>query len=165
MPNSIEIQIADAIASELNGEDFGLEFKAERSYADISSPLEDMDVLKVDVVPWSAESTLNSRGSLLYTVETDVVIRKRFEPRTQDVRTGRIPVADIDLLMKLRQDIKEFFEPSQASQDGRSLADVPDAVWSGTRTMAAYVRGHLKTLRQFTAWIRIEYEIGRVAGS
>lgn len=164
--SAIEIDIAEAIKDELNGEAFSQRFEAERNYADASKLLTDMDTLHVDVVPWRAESTLADRGELEYTVETDVVIRKRFGVTEQSPSTGEIPVATIDELMGLRQEISEFFTPSAVTgQTGRELTAVPNASWQETKVMASYVRPHLKQNRQFTGWIRLTYQVSRAAGS
>lgn len=164
--SAVEVDIAEAIKDELNDEDFGIAFQAERNYADVSKMLTDLGTLHVDVVPWKSESELGDRGELHYTVETDILLRKRFGGSDQDVSTGLIPNADIDSLMELRQKIGEFFTPSQVtSQTGRELTAQPNAVWESTKCMAAYVRQHLKANRQFTGWLRVTYSISRAAGS
>ncbi len=164
--SAIEVDIAEAIADELNGEDFDVVFTATRSYADPSVLLTDLQTLHVDVVPWKAESELVSRGHLEYTVDTDVLIRQRVGLIDQDVYTGEMPNDVIDDLMHLRQKIGEFFTPSQTTgQSGRVLTAVPDAAWQATRCMAAYVRPHLKQNRQFTGWLRITYTVQRAAGA
>lgn len=167
MAESVEVLIADAIAKEIRAKDFGPEFLVKRSYADVSVPLKDLDnELRIDVVPFRSESSLSSRADLEYAVETDVLIRKKFTAQQQDVDSGEIQNEDIDELMKLRQDIEEYFSCSQeTSQTGRRLADVPDAAWDRSRTMASYVRQHLRLHRQFTGWIRFTHLISRAAGS
>lgn len=164
--SAVEVDIAEAIKDELNTYDFGHSFKADRNYADVSTKLEVIDELTVHVVPWSAESNLEDRGELTYTVQTDVLIRKRFGMPAQETGSGEIDATEIDALMELRQKIGEYFTPSQVtSQNGRRLADQPNAVWIETKTMAAYVRPHLRQFRQFTGWLRITYQICRAAGS
>lgn len=167
MAESVEVLIAEAIAEEIRLKDFGPEFFVKRSYADVSVPLKDNDdELRVDVVPFRSESSLVSRADLEYTVETDVLIRKKFTAKQQDVDSGEIQTEDVDELMKLRQDIEEYFASSQdTNQTGRQLTDIQDAVWQNSRTMASYVRNHLRVHRQFTGWIRLTYLIARAAGS
>lgn len=164
--SAVEVDIAEAIATELNADAFSQPFMASMNYADISTPLTEMDELKVDVVPWKSESELSDRGELEYTIETDIVIRKRFGVQDQVVTTQAIEKNAINEMMQLRQEISEFFTPSQVTgQTGRSLSDQPNASWQETKVMASFVRPHLRQFRQFTGWLRITYQICRAAGS
>lgn len=162
MANAVEVDIAEAIKDELNDATFSIAFDAERSEADATVPLIELDTLRVDVVPWTATPSLQDRKVIGYVIETDILIRKRFEPSDQDVATGRIPTAETDALRQLRQEISEFFMPSQPSYTGRQLTDVPGAHWKETKVVAAMVRPHFKQYRQFTAWIRVTHQLGRV---
>lgn len=164
--SAVEVDIAEAIKDELNNYDFGQSFTATRNYSDVATKLETLDQLIVDVVPWSSESSLEDRGELTYTVLTDILIRRRFGMPEQETGSGEIDTDEIDALMELRQKIGEYFTPSQVTgQDGRRLTDQPNAAWQETKTMAAYVRPHLRQFRQFTGWLRITYQICRAAGS
>ena len=163
--SAVEVDVAEAIADELNAEDFGVVFTATRNYADASVLLTDLQTLHVDVVPWKAELELVSRGELEYTVETDILIRQRIGMIEQDLYSGEIPNDVIDDLLELRQKIGEFFAPSQqTNQSGRVLSAMPKAAWQSTRCMASYVRPHLKQNRQFTGWLRVTYSVQRAAG-
>lgn len=164
--SAVEVDIAEAIATALNAEEFSQSFAASMSYADIATALTETDELKVDVVPWKSESELADRGELEYTVETDIVIRKRFSVQDQVVTTQEINKDAINEMMQLRQEISEFFTPSQVTgQTGRSLSSQPNASWQSTKVMASFVRPHLRQFRQFTGWLRITYQICRAAGS
>src|SRR5690349_889552 len=107
MANAAEVDIAEAVKDELNARDFGIAFQAERSEADPTVPLEDLNKLRVDVVPWLPQTALATRGTLRYTIPIDILIRKRFAGDQQDISTGRIPKEETDKLRKLRQDIAE----------------------------------------------------------
>lgn len=161
MANAVEVDIAEAIKEELNSATFVVKVVAERSEADATVPLTELGTLKVDVVPWTATSSLQDRAVIGYVVETDILIRKRFESSEQDGE-GRVPTVETDRLRQLRQEIAEFFMPSQPTYTGRALTDVPGAHWRETKVVAAMVRPHFKQYRQFTAWIRVIHQLGRV---
>lgn len=159
--------IADAITTELNGHTWSQAFTAERSYADWNEKLVDAEVLHVDVVPWrTADDELDDRGEITYRCDIDVLIRKRFGLTDQQI-DGRIANEDVDDLLGLHQEIREFWLPSHdnVNQTGRRLTDVPNASWVATRSMADYVRPHFKQHRQYTGWLRITFELSRVPGT
>lgn len=163
MANAVEVDIAEAIKDELNSHDFGIAFQAERNEADPTVPLEEINQLRIDVVPWLPLSVLATRGTLRYSAPTDILIRKRFEGSQQSISSGRIPKEETDRLRKLRQDIAEFFMPSQTTNTGRSLTAIPNANWVETKVMAGLVRQHLKLHSQFTGWLRITYAVQKAA--
>jgi len=164
MANAVEVDIAEAIKDELNGHDFGIAFCAERSEADVSVPLTTLGLLRVDVVPWLPQQELETRGDVEYTVDVDVLIRKRFEPSEQQITNGRITTEDTDRLRQLRQDIGEFFLPSSPTQGSRRLSNFTVASLREVKVMAGLVRGHLKQHHQFTGWLRLTFVVDRVAG-
>lgn len=165
MSNAVEVDIAEAIKSELNSATFSLSFTAVRTEADPTVPLTELGTLRVDVVPWLPQIELAARGVLRYVVQTDILIRKRFEPSQQDGTTGLIPSATVDALRKLRQDITELFLPSQPTQTGRKLTAVPYANWAETTVMSGLVRPHMKQHRQYTGWIRVTYHVPKQWGT
>ena len=50
MADAVEITLADAIVSAINAASWSVQFRAERSYLDVDATLEELDVLRVDVV-------------------------------------------------------------------------------------------------------------------
>lgn len=163
---SVLIDIAEAIKDEINSASWHLSFSAQRSYADWSEQLSDLNVVHVDVVPWkSSDDELDDRGEVVYRCETDILIRRRFGSDQQG-SDGRVLIAQMDAMLDLHQALREFWMPSQAdvSHTGRRLTAVPNASWVSTRNMADYVRTHFKS-RQYTGWLRIAFEITRVPGS
>ena len=159
MSDSILIDIAEAVKDEINSAGFGRDFKAERSYADWDVKLEDVDVLRVDVVPVRCDPRQASRGLIEYECAVDIGIRKRFGSSTTETATGRIQQDRIDELMELSQRISDYFLPSQAvsGQDGHPLTDVPEACWLQTENRAAFVPKHIREARQFTSIFRVTF--------
>lgn len=163
MANAVEVDIAEAIVTALNAETFDLSFVAERSYADWNEKLEGIGKLKVDVVPWSVTPEQSGIGSIAYTCETDILIRKRFDESQKDQSSGRVLTSEVDALAKLRQDIYELFMPCLPSQTGRNLTTLADATWQATVIKSSYVRPHMK-IRQFTSWLRVTYRYDKAVG-
>lgn len=161
MANAVEVDIAEAIKDELNAHDFGITFRAERSEADASTPLTDLGAVHVDVIPWLPQPELDARGTVEYTVQVDVLIRKRFEASEQSQNTGLVPISETDRLRKLRQDITEYFLPCEPAQSGRRLTAITDATIDELKVMSGMVRPHMKQYRQFTAWLRLTYLTSR----
>lgn len=171
---AILVQVAEAIRSELADHDFGVPFEPVRSYADWDLPL-DMDdcELHVDVVPFSAKPSPETRGSKEYSVSVDVCIRKKLGFDEQHSETGEIVNEEVDALVELTEQVGEYFA-YDGPLEGR-LPDVPEASWSmdtgssfreasgGTDFKAMYDRDHLRELRQYTALIRLSYRVTKEA--
>lgn len=164
MTNSVDIQVADAIVAAIQAATFDIATPlTERSYADFNEPLEGLSAARIDVVPWDCKAEQDTRGTHEYTIETDILIRRRFGLQSQDGVTGGIPNAVVDEMPKLRQDIYELLAPAQPSRTGR-LAATPDAAFEECKIMAAMVRPHWKKYRQFTAWLRVTYLWSKAPG-
>lgn len=151
------IQLADAVVEALNDHDFGVDFTAERSYADWDLSLSDSGVVHVDVVPVGhPTSELDTRSSVGYQLTVDVGIRKRFTAEEQDDETGRIELDAVDEMVELVELFVEFFYASP----NRSLADADQAsiAADGVAVRSTWIRPHLKDKRQFTALMRLTYD-------
>ena len=95
MPTAILVSTAVAVLGVLSDNKFSQEFEPVRSYADWELPLEDSDDLHVDVVPvGSPDMELETRGSIGYAPQVDIVIRKRLAAGQQE--------ADGTLILRLR---------------------------------------------------------------
>lgn len=148
------ITAAEAIKNVLNAGEFIADFEAERSYPDWNLELAEAKQLHVDVVPVGyVETALASRGSVGYQVTVDIGVRKKFGQLSQESRTGRIDVAEIDELILLVQQIHQYM----CHQDRRVLAE--NVHWKETVITDAYVTKHLRELRQFTGLIRVNYNV------
>lgn len=154
---AIIIDVADAIAAELNDHDFGHDYTAERSYGDWDMELSDLEHVHVDVVPAEAKIEQDDRGETLHTVSIDVGIRKRFGPTTHMSDTGRVDKAEVNALVSLLQTFAEYLSPVGALA-GR-LPDVPEAAWDSVQVRALFIKDHLRELRQYTGIIRVTYQV------
>lgn len=173
MPDSPYVAVAKAITTELTAAfaagTFGaayVDVVPERSYGEWDRNFEDLDELAVDVVPASADMELITRGAFGYAVTTAIAIRKRFGTAEQESSTGRVDIDEQDALTRLVQLVGEYFAPKQPSQDGRRLADLPEASWlpsagqgkSGTE-FRLWAASEDMRQRTFAAIVRITYQV------
>lgn len=165
MANAEIVDIAEGIKEQIKWHRWGYEFCVERSYANVREELREINTLRIDVVPWTTTIEFNAVGNITHACEVDILIRKRFKGKQNEV-DGAIPNYHIDPLMKVVTDIYEFFIPCQnadpaLARSGRQLANIPGAYWQETRLISHCIRGHIQQLRQFTGWIRLTYTIGK----
>lgn len=154
---AVLVDVCEAVKDELELGSFVFAIEPERSYADWDEKLEDLDDLRVDVVPVGVRLTqLDARGELIYQCEIDVGVRKRFSADDHDDATGRIERSEIDDLVLLVEQMHEYFV--DADNNGRRLTNYAAAVWQECSIRASYVREHLRELQQFTGIIRVTYE-------
>ncbi len=133
---------------------FGIEFKAERSYADWDLKLDEADELRVDVVPVRhAKSELSDRGSVDYTCTMDIGIRQRFEAEYTRAVNGRIEIGEIDRLVKFQEHVLQFL----CDEDNRTLAD--NVAWESAEIRATYIPKHLREFRQYTSLMRVAVNV------
>jgi len=142
------LEVADAIAAQLNSRVFRLPFTAVRSYADFDAAI-DHDGLTVEVVPVENVPTeLLTRGSVQYVCSADIVIRERL---TFDA-SGQVKAQDVDDRVALIEELNEWLMMRQLDYDAR---------WEATTIVAAVVHQHLREWNQFTGIIRIRYTLTR----
>lgn len=132
---------------------FGIEFTAERSYADWKLELEELNELRVDVVPAAITSVPASRATLLHEVGIDIGVRKRFGMEDSEATTGRIDLEEKDRLSKFVLDIHKFLSSHAQRQIGTNVT------WKSTELRAVYLAEHLKQYRQFTGIMRATYSV------
>ena len=150
MPTAVLVTTADAVLNVLADNDFSQDFEPQRSYADWDLPLEDSDDLNVDVVPVNApDFELETRESISYAPQVDIVIRKRLVQEEQEA-DGSLVLSVIDDLVYLVQQIAEFFVTDRFSE-------VESIIWQRTQILAAYKASHLRQHRQFTGIIRLTF--------
>jgi hypothetical protein len=149
--SAILVSTADAVLNVLADHRFSQEFAPLRSYADWELPLEDAGDLRVDVVPaGSPEMELETRGSIGYTPQVDIVVRKRLAQEQQEA-DGTLILPEIDDLVLLVQEIAEYFMADR-------LAEFEGAAWERTQILAAFKSSHLRQYRQFTGIIRLTFK-------
>ena len=149
-------RVADAIVSAINAEiTWGVDFRAERSYADFDDQLHELNSVRVDVVPQFAPTLeMDTRATNGWEMFVDVGVRKRFQVDEIDATSGRLRVDAIDELVGLVERFAEFFTAERFT----ALNDI-GAVWIENQIPAAYVRDHLREWSQFTAFVRIKFSL------
>ena len=155
------VKIADAITAELAteqqaGQFVDLEaFTPVRSWADWKDDLEELNELKVDVVGLSYDQcTLDTRDSVEYLCTSHIGIRRWF-PQSQTEIGGRIKRDRIDRLIYFVQELNELF----CRENGRRLANYPDATWDETKILTTFNRKYLRDKRMFFGLLKVGYKV------
>jgi len=157
---AVLVKVADGVTAEINaaleaGEFEGLQFTAERSYADWKDDeLEDLDCLHVDVVPVRYDNTdLDSRGSVGYVCSVDIGVRKKFG-QGDNSQSGRIRKEEVDRLVLLVEQLHEHFCKDL-------LSTFEDATWRDTKIPTTFSRRHLRDARLFLGVIRVSFDVSK----
>ena len=140
---SLVIDIADAVAAELNGappETFSQAFTAVRMVLP-EFDLADLADLKVTVVPKAVEITGATRGTSQYEIAVDVGVQKKL---------GKDLDAEVAVLGTLVDEISDYL-------CRRPLSQAPWAAWSATRNEPVYAPEHLAGERVFTSVLTVTY--------
>ena len=138
MPQADIINLADAIATELNGHTFSLAFTAERGYLP-TFELPELDELKVTVVPKEDDGKLDTRASSSHDYAVDIGIQKKPPDIDND---------QLDPLMLLTQEVADFF--LFGKQPGGATLVAPSV-------RILYLQDHLHKLRQFTSVVTLTF--------
>lgn len=167
---AVLVKVTDGMTTEVNaaleaGLFVGLQFKAERSYAEFQDEeLDDLDCLKVDLVPVGYTKTeLDDRSSVLYVTSSDIAIRKKFS-EAQLTQSRRIKKSEIDRLVLFVQELHEFFlrpDVEEGTPVGTRLTTYPAATWRETNIRTTFSRRHLRDLKMFLGVIRVSYEVSK----
>jgi hypothetical protein len=155
---SASLSVADAIVSLLNSHTFGVEFQAERNYADWDETLEEMDTLHVDVVPAGYKrAELVDRATTGFLCLVNIAVRKRFDLNEQ-LDDNRIDQDAIDDLVTLSEAIHSALATRRL--------DTPnyDPIWQETEMSLQFDRKALREHRQFTAILRVGFLVPVVNG-
>jgi len=137
---ALVIDIADAVAAELDGGSFSEEFAPERRVLP-DFELADLAGLKVTVVPKGVEVAGASRSLSQHDVQIDVGVQKKLG---SDLDT------EVASLCGLVEEIAAFLK-------GHRLADVPGAAWVRTANEPVYSPEHLAEKRLFTSVLTVTY--------
>lgn len=158
---SAPIAVANAVAYEINARGWAPHSPTvEMSHADWELDLKDSDGLRIDVVPASVPKFDQlTQGLFDNQVPIDIGVRKRFTGDEIDSDTGRTETSDINALVDLLYDIAKYFAPSQPSQNGRRLSQVPAAAWRSCEVLTIRDRQTLRINQQYTGVIRITYQL------
>jgi hypothetical protein len=138
------VQLADAIVDELNRQEFSLAFTAERAYLPVFE-LQDMNELKVTVVPKQDDGKLDTRSSSAHEYAVDIGVQMK--PPTIDNE-------NLDPLMGLTQEIADFFLFGQ--RPGGTTLIAP-------QVRILFLQEHLHKFHQFTAVVTLTFKGWRQA--
>lgn len=137
------IQIADAVAAQLNGATFSQPLTAARLYAP-SFELPDMETLHVTVVPRGIASTSLDRKRDSFSYDIDLAVQKKTD----------MVQASLDALMTLVEEIADHFR-------AEPLASFPGARCVDVKNVPVYSQEHLDELRQFTSVLTLTFSMAR----
>ena len=169
MSDAVSIQVAQAIADEINAAaeagEFAIgKFVCRRSYVDWDEKFSDLSCMQVDVVYTSHSAgggstiQLDNYASLLYRVPIDIAIRKRFDPCDRDPDTNRLKNEPVDELVTLLQELHELFATRRNS--GVTPLTAIDANWIDADVLS-WVNQRKLRAGLFEGVIRIMFHVSR----
>jgi hypothetical protein len=151
MPASTMAAIADAVLGVVRGLDLGIEYTAERSYGDWEDELSDREAALVEVTtPREPTLDLDTRGSMAYTLDVVVTLRKRIVAEDRDGQTGRISVETLDPYTAAVETIAEAMVPDV-------FANV-DASWLQVASVMLYDPQLLRQTGLFMGQVIVRFE-------
>ena len=140
---SLVIDIADAVAAELNSAPSGTfeqAFTAVRRFLP-EFELPDLAELKVSVVPRGLEITGATRSASQYEISIDIGVQKKL---------GRDVDGEVAGLLVLVEQMADYLRR-------RTLAGAPRAVWAGIANDPVWAAEHLSEQRVFTSVLTVTY--------
>ena len=140
------VQLADAVAAELNRHVFAMPFEAKRAYR-VLHDREELHDLRVNVVPRSRTIEPTDRHNNRIEARVDVGVFRLVDPTD---------LLAVDQLMTLVDEIADHL-------DRRQLTDLPGAAWIGVEQDPIYDSDLLNERRIFGAVVRPVYRIGGVS--
>lgn len=144
MPQADILQLADALVADLNAHSFSQPFQAVRGYLP-TFELQEMNALKVTVVPREDSGKLDTRTSSAHEMAIDIGVQKK--PATIDN-------TNLDPLMYLVQEIVDYFLFGKRP-GGATLIN--------PQVRILYLQEHLHKFRQFTAVLTLTFKGWRQA--
>jgi len=141
---SICVQIADAVAGELNNGSFSPPFTAQRRLLP-EYEIGELTELKATVVPKAVEISSFSRTMHNFDVQIDIGIQKKLDGEIDD---------QLPALMGLVEQIADYLRK-------RPLAGFPNAVWVSAQNVPIYARDHITDRRVFTSILTLTYRVVR----
>ena len=144
------IQIADALATNLNAQAFGMAFTAKRVYVP-KVDLADLKELTVSVMASSHVGERATRSEYSHTYVVEIGVQKKLGQGAE----GEDPdPAEIGPLMDLVEEIGDYCETL-----GFTLADGSETACTEVATEPLYVPEHLIQQRVFTSVIALTFEV------
>ena len=136
--------IADAVVAEINAGLFSQSVAATREYLP-HFDLEDMQTLRVTVVPKSVTTLPGGRGHNQHDYAIDVAVQQKLQTADN---------AEIDALMLLVDEVGDHFR-------FKRLSSYPNAMWLKTENQPVYAQEHLQEMRQFTSVLTLTFRVMR----
>lgn len=136
------LAVSDAVVATINGAALGQPINAERLFLP-QFELQEMNVLRVVVVPKDEERKPITRASKQATYRVDVGVLKKL---------ASTEATEIDPLCALVASIAALF-------DGKRLAALPNAICTVAKTEPVYSPEHLEQLRQFTSVVVLTFKV------
>jgi hypothetical protein len=136
--------IAEAVVTEINAASFSQPVTAKREYLP-HFDLEDMQELKVTVVPKSVLTLPGGRAHNQHDYAIDVAVQKKLDKADNP---------EIDALVTLVDEIGDHFRLKR-------LASYPNAMWLKTENEPVYSLEHLQEMRQFTSVLTLTFRLMR----
>jgi hypothetical protein len=146
MPDAVLTQIADAVAAGLNDASLSQSFTATREYLPEIELADGATDLSVVVVPGRLASEWATRAASRTEHGVDIGIRKKLAADESNDN------ATLDPLVRLVEEITDLVK-------GARPDDYPTAICTRVENDPIYSRQHLRELRQFTAILRLTYEL------
>ena len=145
---ALVIDIADAVAGLLNGDDadFSQDFEAQRRVRP-SFELADLTDLRVTVVPKAVETSTASRSLSQYDVQVDVGIQKKLP-------AGSDEDVEVATMCGLVEEVADFLKGKRLEGTGWSASWVRPAV-----NEPVYSTEHLAEKRVFTSVLTLTYRV------
>jgi hypothetical protein len=143
---SITRKLAETIAAELNQASLSRTFQAERRL-DPERELEELCMLRVDVLEGDRKSEAISRCALQGDYRVEIVIRQKGPPE-EDLDDF------VDQLQGLVEEIDHYF-----SLPPRRLRLYEAAAWKASELVYPYSIDDLRKKRQFTSLLRLTYQV------
>ena len=141
---STVLNVADAVVAQLNTASLSQPVVAERLYVP-NFDLQDMQDLRVTVVPRELHVRSLDRGRNNYEAEIDLAVQKKFKKGDAD---------EIDPLVAFVEEIADLFRLKR-------LTSFPGAIWSRTDHQVLYSQEHWDQLRQFTSLLTLTFRVMR----
>lgn len=154
---SILTQIADAMVEAITAETWPVDFRTQRTYADLDTPSEQLDAPIVDVVMPDAydEHRLDSNGTEAREVTYAVAFRKRFDRDEIDATVGGINQESLDKCLEVSERLSLLFTALDLSVNCNWIATEGEL----------YRRDDLRDRSQFTAVWLVTFEINTIIGA
>lgn len=145
--SAVIVQIADAVAAAINGATLSQSVAAERLYVPVHE-LNDLDTVKVSVVPAGLAIEELTRASDLFTYTVDVGIQRKVSPADPSTLAN----ADVDPWVTLTEEIGDLFR-------GRRVGGFR---CTGVANRPVYSPDHLDEKRVFTSVLSLTFTVDRV---